>query len=314
MDSEVVKSKKRTEESSKGAEDELEFNKSKKAESSEEKAKGSRKKMLGRKRAGKEKQQESSKKPLNEDDKETAEHEEVEEDDEAELKKNLVIVKDDEIVIDTIPFATKPPMIVEYKLLKEGIIVHFQLIRADGSSKKYSLMIRMLQDIDKEDLETLWKLVKIKHGDIRTEDEHERVAAVTTVRRIATIRRIGINKWYQSFALRNFDLEVMEFESAQTSPSTSSTNDVNTAILAYEVSTASPNVNTASPQVSTASFSDNVVYVFMVENPNGSNLLQQDLEQIREEYLEANGFEVASSVCYLEGKEILSEDRQENFH
>ncbi|GKB91461.1 hypothetical protein Tco_0963733 [Tanacetum coccineum] len=25
--------------------------------------------------------------------------------------------------------------------------------------------------------------------------------------------RIGINKWYQSFALRNFDLEDMEFES-----------------------------------------------------------------------------------------------------
>ncbi|GKG35233.1 hypothetical protein Tco_0440387, partial [Tanacetum coccineum] len=24
--------------------------------------------------------------------------------------------------------------------------------------------------------------------------------------------RISINKWYQSFALRNFDLEVMEFE------------------------------------------------------------------------------------------------------
>ncbi|GJV99513.1 putative ribonuclease H-like domain-containing protein [Tanacetum coccineum] len=54
---------------------------------------------------------------------------------------------------------------------------------------------------------------------------------------------------------------------------------VNTAILAYEVSTASPNVNTASPQVSTASFGDNVVYAFMVENPNGSNLLQQDLEK-----------------------------------
>ncbi|GKF10223.1 hypothetical protein Tco_0048149, partial [Tanacetum coccineum] len=26
--------------------------------------------------------------------------------------------------------------------------------------------------------------------------------------------RIGINKWNQSFALRNFDLEDMEFESA----------------------------------------------------------------------------------------------------
>ncbi|GKF05681.1 hypothetical protein Tco_0036349, partial [Tanacetum coccineum] len=44
-----------------------------------------------------------------------------------------------------------------------------------------------------------------------------------------------------------------------TAPSTSSTNDVNTAKPAYEVST--------------ASFSDNAVYAFMVENPNGSNLL-----------------------------------------
>ncbi|GKD39361.1 putative ribonuclease H-like domain-containing protein [Tanacetum coccineum] len=69
-------------------------------------------------------------------------------------------------------------------------------------------------------------------------------------------------------------------------PSTSITNHVNTAMPAYEVSTASPDVNTASPQVSTASFSDNVVYAFMVENPNGSNLLQQDLEQIQEDDLE----------------------------
>ncbi|GJZ15263.1 hypothetical protein Tco_0550940 [Tanacetum coccineum] len=51
MDSEVVKSKKEIEESSKGTEDELEFDKLKKAEGSEEKTKGSRKKMLRRKRA-----------------------------------------------------------------------------------------------------------------------------------------------------------------------------------------------------------------------------------------------------------------------
>ncbi|GKB03347.1 hypothetical protein Tco_0831436 [Tanacetum coccineum] len=122
MDSEVVKSKKGTEESFKGAEDELEADKSKKTESSKEKAKGSRKKMLGRKRAGKEQQQESLKKQRMKDDKETDEVEEVEEDDEAELKKHLVIVKDDEIAIDAIPLATNPPMIVEYKLLKEGIM------------------------------------------------------------------------------------------------------------------------------------------------------------------------------------------------
>ncbi|GKD38836.1 hypothetical protein Tco_1259043 [Tanacetum coccineum] len=79
-----------------------------------------------------------------EDDKETDEHEEVEVDDEAELKKHLVIVKDDDIAIDAIPVSTKPPVIVEYKLLKEGIMVHYQLIRADRSSKRYSSMIRML--------------------------------------------------------------------------------------------------------------------------------------------------------------------------
>ncbi|GKA73388.1 hypothetical protein Tco_0779690 [Tanacetum coccineum] len=70
-----------------------------------------------------------------------------------------------------------------------------------------------------------------------------------------------------------------------TASSTSSTNDANTA--SPQVSTASPNVNTASPQVSTASFSDNVVYAFMVGNPNGSNLLHQDLEKIHEDDLEA---------------------------
>ncbi|GJV75016.1 putative ribonuclease H-like domain-containing protein [Tanacetum coccineum] len=71
-----------------------------------------------------------------------------------------------------------------------------------------------------------------------------------------------------------------------TAPSTSSTNDVNTTNPAYEVSTVSPNISIACPQVSTANFSDNIVYAFMVENPNGSNLPQQDLEQIHEDDME----------------------------
>ncbi|GJV63137.1 putative ribonuclease H-like domain-containing protein [Tanacetum coccineum] len=87
-----------------------------------------------------------------------------------------------------------------------------------------------------------------------------------------------------------------------TAPSTSSTNHVNTAMPAYEVSTASPDVNTASPQVSTASFSDNVVYAFMVENPNGSNLLQQDLEQIHEDDLEAMDLKWQLSLLSMRAK------------
>ncbi|GKC03191.1 hypothetical protein Tco_0994801 [Tanacetum coccineum] len=68
-----------------------------------------------------------------EDDKETNEHEEVREDDEAEMKKYMEVVQDDEeIAIDVIPLATKPPIIVEYKIVKEGQKGFYHLIRADG--------------------------------------------------------------------------------------------------------------------------------------------------------------------------------------
>ncbi|GJX38326.1 hypothetical protein Tco_0251629 [Tanacetum coccineum] len=74
---------------------------------------------------------------------------------EVEMKRYIKIVKDDEVAIDAIPLATKPPMIVKYKIDKDGRIGYFKLIRVDGSSKRYSLMIKMLQNIDREDLETL---------------------------------------------------------------------------------------------------------------------------------------------------------------
>ncbi|GJW45545.1 putative ribonuclease H-like domain-containing protein [Tanacetum coccineum] len=87
-----------------------------------------------------------------------------------------------------------------------------------------------------------------------------------------------------------------------TAPSTSSTNDVNTAKPAYEVSIVSPNVNTASLQVSTARFSDNDVYAFMVESPNGSNLLQQDLEKIHEDDWEAMDLKWQLSLLSMRAK------------
>ncbi|GJU40632.1 hypothetical protein Tco_1193589 [Tanacetum coccineum] len=100
---------------------------------------------------------------------------EAEVDDEAEMKKLMEIVPDEEIAVNAIPLATKPPIIVDWKIIKEGKMGYFQIIRADGSSRRYSSMIRMLQNIDREDLETLWKLVKAKHGRTRPEEAYERV-------------------------------------------------------------------------------------------------------------------------------------------
>nr|GEV37130.1 hypothetical protein [Tanacetum cinerariifolium] len=63
--------------------------------------------------------------------------------------------------------------------------------------------------------------------------------------------------------------------------------EVKKSVGASTVNTDSSNVNTVSSSVNTANISDNAVYAFMVENPNGSNLLQEDLEQIHKDNLEA---------------------------
>ncbi|GJT57180.1 hypothetical protein Tco_0992234 [Tanacetum coccineum] len=105
-------------------------------------------------------------------------HVEAEKDDdqeEAEMKRHIEIVKDDKVAIDAIPLATNPPMIVEYKIIKEEKFGYFQLIRADESSKRYLSMIKMLKNIDREDLKTLWKLFKSKHGNTRPKEDYEKV-------------------------------------------------------------------------------------------------------------------------------------------
>ncbi|GJX17661.1 hypothetical protein Tco_0218493 [Tanacetum coccineum] len=80
---------------------------------------------------------------------------EAEVDDEAERKKLMEIVPNDEVAIDAIPLATKSPIIVEWKIIKKGKMRYFQIIKADESVRRYSSMIMIVQNIDREDLETL---------------------------------------------------------------------------------------------------------------------------------------------------------------
>ncbi|GKB25718.1 hypothetical protein Tco_0865119 [Tanacetum coccineum] len=121
------------------------------------------------------------------------------------------------------------------------------------------------------------------------------------------VETISIDNLYNNFKIVEQKVKKFVGESTgaqnlafMTAPSTSSTNDANTA--SPQVSTASSNVNTASPHVSTASFSDNVVYAFMVKNPNGSNLLHQDLEQIHEDDLKAMDLKWQLSLLSMRAK------------
>ncbi|GKB15804.1 hypothetical protein Tco_0849727 [Tanacetum coccineum] len=98
------------------------------------------------KRAGIELEQERIKKQKIDDDQE-----------EAKMKKHIeIVIDEEEIAFDVIPLATKPPIIVGWKIIKEGKIGYFQIIRADGSSRKgFSSMIKMLRTLTKKTWKTL---------------------------------------------------------------------------------------------------------------------------------------------------------------
>nr|GEW04482.1 hypothetical protein [Tanacetum cinerariifolium] len=110
-------------------------------------------------------EQESAKKQKIDDDKDTT-----------ELQQLVKIIPYKEgVAIDAIPLAVKPLSIVDWKIQKEGKKSYYKIIKADGSLKIYLIFSHMLKDFDREDVETLWKLVKAKYGSIRPEGDYETV-------------------------------------------------------------------------------------------------------------------------------------------
>ncbi|GJS21199.1 hypothetical protein Tco_0449831 [Tanacetum coccineum] len=66
-------------------------------------------------------------------------------------------------------------MIVDWEIVSEGKISSYHIIRAGGNSKRYTTLVNLLQDFDREDLENLWKLVKARFAETRPEGDYERV-------------------------------------------------------------------------------------------------------------------------------------------
>ncbi|GKB47516.1 ribonuclease H-like domain-containing protein, partial [Tanacetum coccineum] len=238
-----------------------------------------------------------------EDDKETDEHKEV---DEAELKKHLVIVKDDDIAIDAIPLATKPPD--SFKILTEKEDMEFESTNSGTTAK---LPILKLENGDswvsvpqtaqengtsvtKMPIPVTAKEKTNKKNDVKARSlllialPNEHQLTFTTKKTHKTL----LKQQYENFSAsceESFDFIFNRLQKI-------------VSRLAILVITASPNVNVASPQVSTASVSDNVMCAFMVENPNGSNFLHQDLEKIHEYDLEAMDLKWQLSLLSLREK------------
>nr|GEV52979.1 hypothetical protein [Tanacetum cinerariifolium] len=80
---------------------------------------------------------------------------------EEELKRHLQIVAndDDGVFIEATPLASKVP-VVDYQIHHENNKPYYKIIREDGTHKLLLSFITLMKNIDREDLETLRKLVK----------------------------------------------------------------------------------------------------------------------------------------------------------
>nr|GEX21936.1 hypothetical protein [Tanacetum cinerariifolium] len=71
----------------------------------------------------------------------------------------IVANDDDDVYIEATPLPSKVP-VVDYQIHHENNKPYYKIIRADGTYKLFLSFITLLKNFDREDLETLWKLVK----------------------------------------------------------------------------------------------------------------------------------------------------------
>nr|GEV88383.1 hypothetical protein [Tanacetum cinerariifolium] len=78
-----------------------------------------------------------------------------------DLKLHLEIVpdEDDDVYTEATLLARKVP-VVDYQIIQLNNKPHYKIIRADGTHHLYVSFITLLKNFDREDLESLWSIVK----------------------------------------------------------------------------------------------------------------------------------------------------------
>nr|GEU41777.1 putative ribonuclease H-like domain-containing protein [Tanacetum cinerariifolium] len=78
-----------------------------------------------------------------------------------DLKRHLEIVpdEDNDVYTEATPLARKV-LVVDYEIIHVNNKPYYKIIRADGTHQLYVSFITLLKNVDREDLESLWSLVK----------------------------------------------------------------------------------------------------------------------------------------------------------
>nr|GEV14205.1 hypothetical protein [Tanacetum cinerariifolium] len=78
-----------------------------------------------------------------------------------DLKRHLEIVpdEDDDVYTEATPLARKVP-VVDYEIIHLNNKPHYKIIRVDGTHQLFVSSLTLLKNFDREDLESLWSLVK----------------------------------------------------------------------------------------------------------------------------------------------------------
>nr|GEW71108.1 hypothetical protein [Tanacetum cinerariifolium] len=78
-----------------------------------------------------------------------------------DLNQHLEIVpdEDDDVYIEATPLARKVP-VVDYHIIQLNTKPRYKIIRSDGAHQLYASFITLLKNFDREDLESLWSIVK----------------------------------------------------------------------------------------------------------------------------------------------------------
>ncbi|GJW74218.1 hypothetical protein Tco_0133588 [Tanacetum coccineum] len=99
----------------------------------------------------------------------------TEEDVEAYMEERVDEPSSEEFPMSSIPQGPAPAKIVKWQIIKTGKRGAYQIIREDNTDVVYVNFLGLLNDLTRDDLKELYRLMMLKYGDNRPEEDFERV-------------------------------------------------------------------------------------------------------------------------------------------